>query len=112
MVEAEEKEIYVLLDHPVTLVCGYNLDSNPQATVTWTNPQGEIIGNSDAFRMDNGPAVIQLNITRAEVGDKGMWKCQVNVASEYISVESSEFSSHEYSKSRIVELHLKVVGKC
>ena len=113
MTEATEKNSYVLLGHPVVVVCGYRLESNPRAEITWTNPQGEVVTtDSDRYVMDNGPTVIQLNITRAETSDNGKWKCHVRVTGECDSSVSTECSGNVYSKSVMVELDLTVVGKC
>ena len=112
MVEATEKESYVLLGHPVVMVCGYGLDSNPRAANTWTNPQGEVVpANSGGYIMDNEPTVVQLNITRVKKSDKGKWKCKVEVTSECDSSVSSECSGNIYTKSLTVELDLVVVGE-
>ena len=112
MVKATEKESYVLLGHPVVMVCGHGLDSNPRAAITWTNPQGEVVpANSDGYIMNNGPAVVQLNITRVEKSDKGKWMCKVEVTSECDSSVSSECSGNIYTKSLTVELVLVIVGK-
>ena len=73
---------YVLLDNSLSLVCGRGLDSNPNATVTWTAPDNtEIMGN-DRYRLDNGPEVVRLNFTRTVMEDNGIWRCEVTVRSE------------------------------
>ena len=112
MSEVTEKKSYVLLGHPAAMVCGYRLDSNPRAEITWTNPQGEVVStNSDAYVMDNGPTVVQLNITRAEMSDYGKWQCKVGITNECDASYSSECSYNVYSKSVVVELDLTVVGE-
>lgn len=73
------KEHYVLSGDPVSLVCGYNLHSNPSATITWTNPQGKSVTSGDTYTLDNGPEVVQLNITNTSRSDCGKWACTVKV---------------------------------
>ena len=63
----------------MSLICGYNLDSNPPAVVTWTNPDKNIVSNTDTYVIDDGPHVVQLNITNASERDSGAWICNVSV---------------------------------
>ena len=64
---------------PVSLVCGYNLGSEPLASVTWTDPQGNVVTNSDLYAIDNGPSVVRLNITSTNKIHNGTWKCNITV---------------------------------
>jgi hypothetical protein len=73
---------YVLLGDNASLVCGRGLDSNPQATITWTDPDGTTIVDNSRYDLDNGPEVIQLNITNTVLSDAGIWRCDVVVTSE------------------------------
>ena len=65
-----------------SLVCGTGLDSNPQATITWTAPDGTIIVENDRFNIENGPDIVRLNLTHTLLSDAGMWKCQIRTESE------------------------------
>ena len=80
-----------LLGDSASLVCGTGLDSNPQAIVTWTAPDGTIVVDNARYDLDNGPEVIQLNITRAVLSDAGVWRCDVMVSSE----------AHQLNKGRL-----------
>ena len=71
-----------MLGDSASLVCGTGLDSNPQATITWTAPDGTIIVDNARYDLDNGPEIIQLNITRTVLSDAGVWRCDVIVSSE------------------------------
>ena len=74
---------YTLLGNSVSLVCGTGLDSNPQATVTWTAPDGTMILMDDArYDLENGPEIVRLNFTNASLVDSGCWKCNITVISE------------------------------
>jgi hypothetical protein len=73
---------YVPLGDSASLVCGTGLDSNPQATITWTAPDGTTIVDNARYDLDNGPEVIQLNITNTVLSDAGIWRCDVLVTSE------------------------------
>ncbi len=66
---------FALLNDPVSLICGYNLDSNPPVNITWTDPQGNVVQNSDRYILDNGPEIVRLNITNTSNNDNGTWKC-------------------------------------
>lgn len=63
--------------HPVSLICGYNLKSNPSTNVTWSNPKGEKVPNSERYMMADGPEVVQLNIRNVTESDSGTWKCSM-----------------------------------
>ena len=73
---------YALLDDSASLVCGTGLDSNPQATITWTAPDGTTVVDNARYNLDNGPGVVQLNITHTALSDAGIWTCDVMVSSE------------------------------
>ena len=68
-----------VLGDPVSLICGYNLDSNPPAAITWSNPQGILVTSSKKYTLDNGPEVVQLNISSVSESDSGTWKCSIKV---------------------------------
>ena len=74
--------LYVQLGDSASLVCGTGLDSNPQATITWTAPDETTIVENARYDIDNGPEVIQLNITHTVLSDAGVWRCDVIVSSE------------------------------
>ena len=61
----------------VSLVCGKNLESNPNASITWINPQSTSMSgsNDDNYAQDDGPEVVQLNIAKASKRDSGTWTC-------------------------------------
>ena len=63
----------------MSLICGYNLESNPKATISWTDPRGNPVTISDNYTQDNGPEVVQLNITRVNKSDNGTWGCSMEV---------------------------------
>ena len=71
------REYSVLVGNSVVLICGENLDSHPEATITWTSPKSGKIRSGDArYIMSSGPNVT-LTINNATSGDNGMWKCTV-----------------------------------
>ena len=45
---------YILLGDSLSLVYGTGLDSNPQATITWTAPDGTTIMDNARYELDNG----------------------------------------------------------
>ena len=64
------------------IVCDRGLDSNPQATITWTAPDGTTVMNNARFNFENGPEMVRLNITHTDNNDNGWWTCEINVTSE------------------------------
>lgn len=93
-------EYHCLEKCPVSLVCGYNLDSNPPAIITWTDPQGNLVDSNGIYTKENGPKVVQLNISSASKEDGGTWKCNVTVNYANASINTM-----------VSEIHLTVFGK-
>ena len=64
----------------IELICCENLDSSPEATVTWVSPQGKEIKASDEhYIMSKLPSVTLtiMNVTKSD--HNGEWKCIVEV---------------------------------
>jgi hypothetical protein len=61
----------------VSLVCGYNVASNPPANVFWSDPQGKIVESSGFYTTENGPREVRLNISNATKENNGTWKCSL-----------------------------------
>ena len=72
---------YVLLGNHLSLVCGRGLDSNPEASITWTAPDGTTIMDNDRYDLESGRDIVRLNFTRTIPGDTGIWTCDVIVRS-------------------------------
>ncbi|MCG8623360.1 MAG: hypothetical protein MJE68_15380 [Proteobacteria bacterium] len=62
---------FVRLGDKASLVCGTGLDSNPQATITWTAPdRTTIVDNINArYDKENGPTFGRRNSTNATKSD-------------------------------------------
>jgi hypothetical protein len=74
---------YTLLGNTsLSLVCGTGLDSNPQAIITWTAPDGTTVMDNAQYRLDNGPSIVRLNFTQVFSSNIGIWECHVTVRSE------------------------------
>ena len=71
-----------MLGDSLSLVCGAGLDSNPQATITWTAPDGTTVMDNARFDLENGPSIARLNFTNTILADSGFWKCNTTVISE------------------------------
>jgi hypothetical protein len=78
----------VLLGDPLSLVCGTDLDSNPQATITWTAPDRAMITGTSRYSLENGPEIVRLNFTRTNVSDAGMWRCEIRTESDQYVVSN------------------------
>ena len=79
---------YVVLNDSLSLVCGTGLDSNPQAIITWTAPDGTTVMDNVRYDLENGPDIVRLNITHTTLNDSGIWSCDVTVRSDkYIASE-------------------------
>ena len=84
----------------LSLICGTGLDSNPQATITWTAPDGTIIMDTARYDLDNGPDIVRLNFTHTILSDAGIWRCTATVISE----------QHVVSNRRLILMNRTVIG--
>ena len=110
------KKHYVLSGSPVSLICGYKLDSNPPANITWRDPRKKPVKASSVFILDDGPTVVRLNISNASNSDSGTWICSVDVSATCVhkSIEGKlkqdcQAITHIGSKS--FDIELIVIGK-
>ncbi len=92
-------------------MCGYSLISHPSPAVSWTDPQHKQVANSSRYLVDDGPGVVQLNITEASKGDNGTWKCTVSVYHSFKLMSDGALSSDTYSNESRIEVRLFVVGE-
>ena len=91
---------YALLGESLSLICGTGLDSNPQATITWTAPDTTTIAmNTGRYTLDNGPDV-RLNFSQTIMSDAGIWVCDVRVMSVQTAV----------SNGSLIEVDSTVIG--
>ena len=107
-------ERYVLLGDPLSLVCGTGLDSNPQATITWTAPDNTMIRmNMGRYTLDNGPEIVRLNFTDTIMGDNGRWTCVVAVTSDRYFVSGGMLVSQDQANigSITQDIQLTVIGE-
>ena len=94
----------------VELIIGKNLESNPEAVVTWTTPQGETLKHSNGhYIVSSGPDEVQLSIFGVSERDNGTWTVTVEV----LSTETFKNCSDQNSSSRkkVFLIQLIVVGK-
>ena len=80
---------YVIPGDPVSLICCYDLESNPPAKITWTDPQGNEVKSRSNYFQDDGPGKVQLNISEVAVGDSGAWQCSIEVAHTSVAYNSN-----------------------
>jgi hypothetical protein len=105
-------EQFVRIGGSASLVCGTGLDSNPQATITWTAPDGATIMDS-RYDVEDGPNFVRLNFTNATVNDNGVWRCEVVVMSERHVFSEGQFilQNQTLIGSIIQNTQLTVIGK-
>lgn len=64
------------------IICASGLESNPPATIMWTNPEGEIIKNDSKYSYKSiisGPEDVTLTIIGVDEKDNGTWTCSISV---------------------------------
>lgn len=94
---------------PVSLVCGYQLHSNPPAIITWLYPNGSTVENSDRIIMDSGTELVQLNVTNTSSSDSGTWTCRIEIQNK--CVWEQEHSCSPRNKSQEYKIELVVLGE-
>ena len=90
-------EHYALLGDSLSLVCGTDLDSNPQATITWTAPDGTTVVDNARYTLDNGPGIVRLNFSRTILSDAGVWRCNVRTESDQYVVSDGRLVRNDSS---------------
>ena len=93
----------------VSLVCVYELRSNPPADIIWLYPNGSTVENSNRIITDNGPELVQVNITNTSASDGGNWTCRIEV--QHTCVWEWEQPCSVKSKSQEYKIELVVVGE-
>ena len=83
---------FVRMSDSVSLICGTGLDhGNPQATITWTAPDGSRVIDSARFILENGPSFVRLNFINATIADNGVWRCAVVALSKWHILNNGQF---------------------
>ena len=100
------KQSFSILNSSVSLICGYQLQSNPVAEITWIDPEGNTVRNSDRITMENGNNVIKLTISHTRLSDSGKWTCNVTVTDTCIH-RIVEGKPEQYCDSEILIGHLQ-----
>ena len=104
----------MLLGSSLSLVCGRGLESNPQATITWTAPDETTIMNNARYSLENGPTFVRLNFTRTILSDTGVWTCDIRVESERYIVSNRKLIRTDPTIIGIpiqLAIQLTVIGK-
>ena len=99
----------------VSLICGYNLNSNPPAVISWTSPHGDAVKSSRKYSMDNGPGIVRLNISGVTESLGGEWTCRVEVFdSDVFKVEEGRLTQDNNTAvgQQTFATNLHVLGKC
>lgn len=73
---------YAILGNHSSLICGRDLVSNPQATITWIDPRGTKIKENARYDLEQGPDIVRLNVSQTIQSDNGVWICELVVRSE------------------------------
>ncbi len=98
------------------LVCGTGLESNPPATITWRDPQGDIVTNSTRYTLVNDGTGVRLLFATAISTDIGMWTCEVRVDGISVTTESGDTADLLIGKINTITLshggeHQKSYGR-
>ena len=83
------------MNESLSLVCGTGLDSNPQATITWTAPDGATITENSKHHLENGAGIVRLNLTFTNRSDAGVWRCMITVKSDRRQIHGGRLGAIE-----------------
>jgi energy-coupling factor transporter ATP-binding protein EcfA2 len=67
-----------IINETKTIICARDLESNPPATVTWINPQGEIVENDTRYQYQSSDNKVTLTIISVSEKDNGTWTCTIS----------------------------------
>ena len=107
-------QCYALLNERLSLVCGTSLDSNPQATIIWTAPDGTTVMDNARYNLENGPHIVRLNFTRTILNDTGTWRCDIHVVSSQDVVSNGSLVRQDPSvigTPIVRDIQLTIIGK-
>ena len=93
-------QYYVLLGDSTSLVCGTGLDSNPQATITWTAPDGTTVVDNARYHLEARPDTVRLNLSHTILSDAGIWRCDIRAESDQYIVNNGS----------LVQSNITVIG--
>ena len=99
------------LNDSLDLVCGTDLMSNPPATVTWTDPQGNVVMNNSRYTLVNDNTGVRLLFATTIPSDEGTWTCEVRVDTVNVTMESGEVNSTFLVGRQTNNIALFVVGE-
>ena len=104
---------YIQLGDSLSLVCGTDLDGNPQAIITWTAPDGTPIRDNTRYNLENGPQFVRLNFTHTIPSDNGVWVCEIVVESEQDVIVDGQLTRRDSSPigQTVVNIELVVIGE-
>ena len=88
----------------MTLICGFNLQSNPPASITWKDPNNRTVANNSDYSIDDGPKIVQLIINNVTKSDSGFWRCIIQSGSKIQGKADQDMP-------KIFEIKLTVVSK-
>ncbi len=64
----------------VVLLCGTELSSNPPATISWSDSNGNVMDfGSTKFQLHHDSSSVSLLVRKLVEGDTGTWTCMVHV---------------------------------
>lgn len=106
-------DVQVAIDgEPLSLLCATDLLSNPEPTITWTNPSGKDLANDNpriqAITDSNGVRLEFLNTTHQ---DSGIWRCGIRVEGTDVLGPGGAISPSLLIGEETVSINLIVVGK-
>ena len=78
------------LGDPLELVCGTGLQSNPPATITWRDPNGDVVVDSPRYTLVNDGREVRLILNNTIRSDMGTWMCEVRVNGEDVTTASGD----------------------
>lgn len=101
----------VLEGHPLSLLCATNVLSNPQPTITWTDPSGMEIASNSRIATVTDSTGVRLTFADVTMADNGTWTCNIRVESFNVRGPGGITYQHILIGEELIPVDLLVIGK-
>lgn len=106
------EERAVRLGDPLMLECGSGLDSNPEATVTWRDPEGaEVVDNARYDLIQSDAGLVRLDFANTIPSDMGTWRCEIRVDGINVTLPGGDIGNRLIGSEVNIEILLHIVGE-
>ena len=96
----------------MSLPCGTQLQSNPAPSLSWWDPEGDLVIGDDYVVLVNNATGLRLNFFNTTEADNGRWTCNLTVAAQNVNVPPDGALVGELEVGQVQnDIQLYVVGE-